>query len=36
MFGYVRLFKPTITMGEYEQYKMSVNNFRPSEETVIS
>lgn len=21
MFGYVRLFKPTITMGEYEQYK---------------
>ncbi len=21
MFGYVRLFKPTVTMGEYEQYK---------------
>lgn len=21
MFGYVRLFKPTLTMGEYEQYK---------------
>ena len=21
MFGYVRVFKPTITMGEYEQYK---------------
>ena len=21
MFGYVRLFKPTITLGEYEQYK---------------
>ena len=21
MFGYVRLFKPNITMGEYEQYK---------------